>query len=345
MPKRIVVCADGTWNRPEEDIESDHPTNVLRLARAITAIPDDGIWQHVFYDWGVGSYDSKVLGGATGRGIHKNILDGYRYIVQNYTPGSQIFLFGFSRGAYTVRSLCGLINNCGILRKSDANLIQEAFRIYKRTSSAYAPSGAKSREFRGKYAHESREVAFLGVWDTVGALGIPFSLLGMFNRTDEFYDVEVGGNVRIARHALGIDERRIDFEPTLWDPKEGLDLKQVWFSGVHSDIGGGYKPSRHGLASNYPLAWMIEEASAAGLQFDDFLADTLARSWRAPIHQSRRHIYRLRRTHVRPLHNANCDIAVHPSVRERWENDADYRPPNLVAHVEAFGWDEGGTSS
>ena len=111
MPKRIVICADGTWNRPEEDLDKDFPTNVLRLARAIKPVGSASHGQQVFYDWGVGSYHDQVTGGAFGKGLHKNIVDDYRYIVQNYAPGDDIFLFGFSRGAYTVRCLSGLINN------------------------------------------------------------------------------------------------------------------------------------------------------------------------------------------------------------------------------------------
>ena len=115
----IVICADGTWNRPEEDLATDTSTNVLKLARAIR--PSQGaLSQHVFYDWGLGSYHSGALAGATGFGLHKNVLDGYRYIVQNYAPGDRLFFFGFSRGAYTARALCGLINNCGILRRPQA---------------------------------------------------------------------------------------------------------------------------------------------------------------------------------------------------------------------------------
>jgi uncharacterized protein (DUF2235 family) len=117
MNKRIVICADGTWNRPEKNIKKDIPTNVLRLARAIKPTGKDTMPQQVFYDWGIGSYYDKVKGGTTGKGIEKNVMDDYRYIVQNYTPGDEIWLFGFSRGAYTVRSLCGLINNCGILKR------------------------------------------------------------------------------------------------------------------------------------------------------------------------------------------------------------------------------------
>ena len=111
MSKRIVICADGTWNRPEKDPQKEWPTNVLRMARAIKPVADDGVVQQVFYDWGVGSYHDVLYAGITGQGVQKNIMDAYRYIVQNYTPGDELFFFGFSRGAYTVRSLCGMINN------------------------------------------------------------------------------------------------------------------------------------------------------------------------------------------------------------------------------------------
>ena len=120
--KRIVICADGTWNRPERNLAEDQPTNVLRLARAIRPSGSTGTAQQVFYDWGIGSYYDPFVGGVTGRGINKNIMDGYRYLVQNYAPGDQIFLFGFSRGAYTVRGLWGLINNCGILKRDQPHL-------------------------------------------------------------------------------------------------------------------------------------------------------------------------------------------------------------------------------
>ena len=139
----IVVCADGTWNRPEEDLEKDHATNVLKLAWAIRPKWRD-LKQQVFYDWGLGSYHERFVTGATGRGIHKNIVDGYRYIVQNYTPNDRIYLFGFSRGAYTVRALCGLINNCGIVKRAHAKLIEQAWKIYKRKSSRKLPRSIDS---------------------------------------------------------------------------------------------------------------------------------------------------------------------------------------------------------
>ncbi|MDA3791140.1 MAG: DUF2235 domain-containing protein [Desulfobacula sp.] len=151
----IVICADGTWNRPEEDIEKDFPTNVLKLARAVEPSAG-GVKQHVFYDWGLGSYHNSVSAGTTGRGIHKNILDGYRYIVQNYDLNDHIYLFGFSRGAYTVRALSGLVNNCGILKRPDANLISKAWKIYKSPLVKNRPGGDASQLFRDNHCHPSR---------------------------------------------------------------------------------------------------------------------------------------------------------------------------------------------
>ena len=330
MVKRLVICADGTWNRPEEDLQKDVPTNVLRMARAIRPLAADGKPQHVFYDWGIGSYHNAVIGGVTGQGIHKNIMDAYRYIVQNFTPGTDIYLFGFSRGAYTVRSLCGLINNCGILKRPDARLIQQAFEHYKKTGSAWKPSGARSVAFRNAHSHESRAIRFVGAWDTVGALGVPFSLMGLFDRKDEFYDTKLGGKVRMARHALAIDERREDFEPTLWEPRDGLDLEQVWFAGSHSDIGGGYPADGQGLmASDIALDWMVQQARRAGLDIEEHLPAGIHPSAAAKLHNSRRHIFRFSTPLVRNLKPANVDTVIHPSVAERWRLDPDYRPVNL----------------
>lgn len=336
----IVICADGTWNRPEEDLAKDFPTNVLKLARAISPAAGD-LKQHVFYDWGLGSYHSSLSAGATGQGIHKNILDGYRYIVQNYAPGDRIYLFGFSRGAYTVRALSGLINNCGILRRADANLIAEAWKIYKSPTAKNHPSGPGAVTFRDAHSHAARDVHFIGVWDTVGALGIPFSVMGLFDRHDEFYDTKMGSNVAIARHALSIDEQREDFEPTIWLPRPGVDLKQVWFAGVHTDIGGSYPPDRDtGLcAADTPLQWMLEEATAAGLEIEPHIRDALTDGSRAQLHKSRKHVYRFKSPLHRPLLVDGKPTRIHPSVKARYQADPDYRPPRLQALVETSGWD------
>lgn len=339
MTKRIVVCADGTWNRPEKNPAKDAPTNVLRLARAVKPIADDGRAQQVFYDWGIGSYYDPVIGGAAGKGINKNIMDDYRYIVQNYSPGDEIFLFGFSRGAYTVRSLCGLINNCGILTRPDAPLVQQAFDHYRKPGKKYAPHGEKSEEFRARHAHPHAPIKFAGVWDTVGALGIPFSFLGLLDREDEFHDTKLGSNVNIARHALAVDENRSDFEPTVWTPRDGLDLKQVWFVGSHGDVGGGY-PSAGGGASlaDIPLGWMMKQAEEAGLTLEPHLSEGLIPSATARLHRSRRHIYRSRPRLRRPIDHGKGEVLIHQTVRERWDSDTKYRPANLAKYLEMSDW-------
>ncbi len=339
MKKRIVVCADGTWNRPEKNLKEDVPTNVIRLARAVSPVAGDGMPQQVFYDWGLGSYHDEWSAGTMGSGIHKNIMDGYRYIVQNYSPGDELFLFGFSRGAYTVRSLCGLINNCGILKRPDARLIQTAFDHYKRQGPQYAPKGTKSIAFRKSHAHPSKEVRFLGVFDTVGALGIPFSWLGWLNAEDEFYDSKMGPNVCIARHALAIDERRYDFEATILQSRRNLDLKQVWFVGVHSDVGGGYKPDKGGkLLSDITLGWMMGEAEQAGLSFEKHLSRRLKPDPAATLHDSSSLKFRSWKDIWRPINHRKGKVLIHKSVKERWEQDSNYRPESLKKYIAKNGW-------
>ena len=337
----IVICADGTWNRPEQDLEKDHATNVLKLARAIS--PKDGdVNQHVFYDWGIGSYYNNVVGGVTGSGIQKNILDAYRYIVENYAPGDNIYLFGFSRGAYTVRALCGLINNCGIVLRPDARLVAEAWHIYKSPAQDNHPKGIRATAFREQHAHPENRVHFVGAWDTVGALGIPFSIMGLLDRHDEFYDTKMGPNVAIARHALAIDEQREDFEPTLWLPREGVDLRQVWFAGVHSDIGGSYPPDKRtgNLVSDIALGWMLEEAMEAGLVVEPHIQERLTNGVEARLHRSRNHVFRLKKPLHRELVVDGKPTSVHPSVKIRYEADRHYRPPKLEQLVETLGWDK-----
>lgn len=337
--KRIVICADGTWNRPEKDLEKDFPTNVLKLARAIQPISDDNTPQQVFYDWGVGSYYDAVGGGATGRGIEKNITDCYRYIVQNYSPGDELFLFGFSRGSYTIRALCGLVNNCGILFRTDAPLIEEAFEHYKRSGAEYSPSGSKSVGFRNEHSHPSREIAFVGVWDTVGALGIPISFLGLFEDKDEFYDTKIGRNIRVARHALAIDEHRSDFEPTIWETNPETEIQQVWFPGAHSDVGGSYKPDADGsVLADGPLSWMLQEAQRNKLGIEPHILSDLTINPLAEKHNSREGFYRIKGEFFRKIDHGQGEVLMHSSVKQRWEQDESYRPKNLVEYVERSGW-------
>ena len=333
--KRIVICADGTWNDPEDE----NPTNVLRMARAIKPIAGDKKKQVVFYDWGVGSYYAKVRGGAVGLGIMKNIQDGYRFIVQNYRQGDEIYLFGFSRGAYTVRCLNGLLNNCGILKREKARMIPEAFDFYKKRTAK--PSSPAAKQFRTSHAYGPGRcpVKFIGVWDTVGALGIPTRVLAFMEQQDLFFDAELGSNVEIARHAVSIDERRADFKPTLWGKKEAIDIRQVWFAGVHSDVGGGYDPTDDGkVLSDIPLAWMAREANAAGLEFESHLYFKTKLDFKAPQHKSYKSFYRVLGSHRREIPN---DAVMHNSVQKRFRN-TDYEPKHLKAWLDSRGgqWGE-----
>ncbi len=166
--KRIAIFADGTWNSPEQG----RATNVLRMARAVK--PEaGGTQQVVFYDWGVGTDRKKLSGGITGAGIDKNIMDCYRFLVHNYDENDQLFFFGFSRGAYTARSLAGFIRNCGILKREHANKIPDAFRLYRKRSRASRPDEAIPVRFRRDFAVANiTPIEFVGAWDTVGALGI-----------------------------------------------------------------------------------------------------------------------------------------------------------------------------
>ncbi len=333
--KRIVIACDGTWNRPEEDPEKDHPTNVLKLARAVAPADTEGVQQVVFYDWGVGSYHDKVKGGAFGAGIDKNIMDAYRFIVQNYDPEDELFLFGFSRGSYTVRSLAGMLFNCGVLRRPKANLIQRAYDMYK--DREVHPDDATSDRFRRRNSvRTDLRIRFVGVFDTVGSLGVPFRMFGFLNEKHLFHDNKIGPIIDCARHALAIDEQRDDFEPTIWKKRRGLDLRQLWFAGVHSDVGGGYAPDDRGRTlSDIPLEWVMGEAALAGLALEGHLEKGLRGDPRAEQHDELEGFYRVLGVHRRPL---AAGTGIHPSVRQRWQRRSTYRPKKLVQHVERHGW-------
>ena len=316
--KRIIICSDGTWNKPEEDLTKDYPTNVLKFSRSIKPVDDNGIAQTVFYDWGIGSYHDKVGGGGFGAGLDKNIMDGYRYIVHNYDEGDEIFLFGFSRGAYTVRCLAGLINNCSILKKEHENRISEAYKLYKNPKEI--PDGVYSQDFRSKYSVvQKAPIHFVGVWDTVGALGLPKSLGLFIKKQHQFYDPKIGSIIKTARHALSIDETREDFEPTIWeqDWEKKVDLKQVWFAGVHSDVGGSYPPDKGTEIhlSDIPMIWMKKEAEKQNLQFQPHIENVLLNPL-ANQHKEDKWMYKLLGQKPR---NITPNTYLHVSVKERYE--------------------------
>ncbi len=331
--KRIIICADGTWNRPEGKGYKDDPTNVIQFARGISPTDEQGVKQVVFYDWGIGSYHSKVIGGSMGSGLDKNIKDGYRFLIHNYEPGDEIYLFGFSRGAYTVRSLSGFINKCGILKTSKAPDVDKAFDFYKKKSAV--PSSNEAQAYRNENSVESKiYVHFIGVWDTVGAMGLPFSIFGLIDQKDLFYDHHIGSNIKTARHALSLDEKRDDFKPTIWKDKPGVDMEQVWFAGVHSDIGGSYKADNQGFKlSDIAMVWMKKEANAKGLVFDDDFG-TMPLNPLAKIHKSYSKMWKILGMSKRTIpKQTEIKTKVHRSVYIRYEQ-SDYRNDALDNYLK-----------
>lgn len=255
--KRLVVCCDGTWNSADGVQEF---TNVVRIARAVRphdARVEPEIAQIVHYQAGVGTGGDAVqhlVGGAVGMGLSRNVRDAYAFLAHNYCEGDEVFLFGFSRGAYTARSVAGLIGYTGLLYKRDMDdfaLLWEGYRLK-------GEAGRPDVRARFPERHAAVPIRCVGVWDTVGALGVPGHLGRLFTRFYQFHDTELGAHVEHAFQALALDETRSDFEPAVWTQKpegraNGQVLRQVWFPGVHSDVGGGY--DEHGL-SDVALAWM-----------------------------------------------------------------------------------------
>jgi uncharacterized protein (DUF2235 family) len=269
--RKLVICADGTWNEPEQtDLGMPSLTNVCKLAKAVQPFDQQGVAQIICYHTGVGEHGGlgdHILGGALGAGLSQNIIDCYLFLVLNYFPGDELFLFGFSRGAYTVRSLAGLIRNSGVLKSTYAEKYKEAYALYQNRDRLYHPSASLAVEFRKKYSFPDFNIKFIGVWDTVGSLGIPFSDVHL--QRFRFHDVELSSYVDYAYQALAIDEKRKPFAPALWQKQPTSPanqvLEQVWFPGVHCNVGGGYEDS--GLA-DCALEWMWQKAEACGLSLD-----------------------------------------------------------------------------
>ncbi len=261
--KRIVICCDGTWNDEES---GGQVTNVVRMSRAVLPLDGRGpqpVHQVVYYHSGVGTGNAldRLIGGGIGAGLSRNVQECYAFIADNYVPGDELFLFGFSRGAYTARSIAGLIGWSGMLRKGDMDDFQVLWLGYK---SKGLPNAADVLpHFPSR--HEVVPIKCVGVWDTVGALGIPGAghVDAEFKNRFQFHDTNLGPRVANAFHALALDETRKDFEPTLWlqtaeGKASGQVLRQVWFAGAHSNVGGGY--DEHGL-SDVALAWMAAEVA------------------------------------------------------------------------------------
>jgi uncharacterized protein (DUF2235 family) len=382
--RNLIVCCDGTSNQI-----GDNLTNVLKLYRIL----EKDEQQHVFYDPGVGTIGqlamwgrvrqkaSEVFGLATGYGMDDNILDAYRWLCANYRDQDRIYLFGFSRGAYTVRALAGLIDMIGLLSPDQTAIMEYALTAYKRA----AEQDDLPLAWQFQRISEARDVTihFMGVWDTVASIIVP--------RPDRFYlptmqflpYTKQNSRVRIFRHALAIDERRRMFRNYDWNAGQKFsatrfganqvaqDSKQVWFAGVHADVGGGYPEVESGIAK-FPLQWMLAEAEAAGARVRKSMLRHLAKGQKLPdgrmiyvredasatIHRSLSGAWWLLEFLPKglkwkrwPARSGKAGIyiprgeprfipegaLVHQSVIARMAKLADYRPVNLPATYEVEG--------
>ena len=305
--KRIVLCFDGTWNA----LDPTQLTNVVKLANLVT-VNSDGVEQISYYNSGVGSGGpiDRYLGGLFGAGLKSNVKRGLTFLALNYEAGDEIYLFGFSRGAYTARAVAGVIGSAGI--PIDISNVETHWNKYQdmaklrvpRSSPKWDEAEAAIKELKKELIPLSRNteegpdgqlrmvpvrITCVGVWDTVGAYGIPigFGLSALARSftywTKGFRDTHFGDAVKLGLHAVAIDERRRPFAPTFWTrrpesrkkadqaaektPEPALPVEQVWFPGVHSNVGGGY--TNRGL-SDLALAWMMAQVQEkTGLRFNE----------------------------------------------------------------------------
>jgi uncharacterized protein (DUF2235 family) len=336
MGKRLVMCFDGTWNDPSEadlPISDRVETNVIRFCRSIKPQGDDGQAQVREYCKGVGVEKGKKLrGGVGGYGLSDNLIAGYRFLSKNYEPDDEIFITGFSRGAYTARSLAGMIRNVGLVRRDEAlseRITFEAYKIYQTRDDG--PDTETARSFRERYSHMV-DIKFLGVWDTVGALGIPISILNFINRKKYgFHDTELSSIVKNAYHAIATDEHRELYKACLWSgknkPRNLSEVEQRWFLGAHGDVGGGYEDRR---LSDIALRWIQDKAIAVGLSLDPVpLADD---NYLGTIHDSYadfldgKYQYTEKRFY-RPFdRSAALNLTVDESLWIRKQADSTYKP-------------------
>ena len=330
MPKRIVYCADGTWQAPVNN------TNVYRLYNALTVSAD----QVTFYDDGVGADATglnRVLQGAFGQGILQNIQDGYTKIAHVYEPGDEIFLFGFSRGAYTARSLAGMIANCGMPTGAFSDdCVTQAFAAYRDPVNRASILAGLTACGLGQAT-----IQMVGVWDTVGSLGIPAIFGGVDEKTYGFLDTGLHPDIKNAYQCLALDEKRAQFPATLWTsaPAAGQTLEQVWFSGCHGDVGGGTAQAGGVDAGtrlcDITMGWMVAKALALGLTMDpavaaqfgtlpaEYALDAIRESW-TPADGP---------PHLRPVPS---DAMVSNSVAVRLEYALNYVPGALTVNSGAL---------
>jgi uncharacterized protein (DUF2235 family) len=324
MAKRIILCTDGTWDNTAKG------TNVFKFYNALQVTSE----QIPLYDDGVGADGTPVeqlVGGAFGLGLYQKIKNGYTKIAHLYELGDEVFLFGFSRGAYTARSLAGMIAICGLPAKSfDDSLVDTAFNAYRNKGQR-----ATLLQSLSAFNMDGAKISMVGVWDTVGSLGIPSIIGGVSPILYGFLDTGLHPDVLNAYHALAIDERRAEFPPTLWTsaPAPGQVMEQVWFCGCHSDVGGGTSPGANDAGttlSDIPLSWMMDKAAALGVQF----APSALTQYKVPVAAK----YALDEIHEswNPLwgfpmsRQIAAGVSLSGSVAVRCRQNSSYHPANLV---------------
>lgn len=348
--KRLVICTDGTWNsRDRARPDGKGLTNVAKLCAAIAPADALGARQLSVYLPGVGTgpWWDRIVGGAFGVGVSENIQKAYGWIGHHYEPGDELFFFGFSRGAFTARSLVGLIRNCGILRREHVSMIPEAYSFYRNRDPAKHPRSERARRFRDRYSHPGiPALKCVGVWDTVGSLGVPTTgPIGWYTRRKYgFHDVALSSWVQNAFHALAVDERRKPFAPALWQmkdedvrkPHRTQRVEQAWFCGVHSNVGGGYANAQ---LSDLALRWMLDRAAECGLAFLP-AASAWVGDCRGKLENSMSLFYRAFGPFVRPIDMQRLDedgTRLHTFERVAsctFERRREHRPPRYTPAYE-----------
>ena len=322
--KNIVVCCDGT--RAEYG-KSGENTNVVRL---FERLGPDGEEQVSYYDPGVGTYSpmrgpirrglDKLVMAVSGSGVDTNVREAYRYLMDHYQQGDRVYLFGYSRGAYTVRALAGLLHKCGLLTKGSDNLIPYAAKIYR------GKDDEIGRSFKHSFSRECRP-HLIGAWDTVASTG------WLWWRK-YFSNHRLNSDVTYGYQALSVDEKRAHFQVARWDESEvpeGQTIEQVWFLGCHADVGGQEADRR---ISDISLEWMLRNAESRRLVLRGDWRESLQPDSLGEINPSRQHVWRLtpeRRRHIPE------SAKIHRSVFQRMEAlGSRYQPPNLPnSYVEA----------
>lgn len=359
--KKLCLFLDGTWNEPGDN------TNVWRMKVMLASHDNEGIPQVGYYDTGVGTaWHNRMRGGTVGMGLSTNVREAYQWLVENYDPDDEIFIFGFSRGAYTARSIAGMIVKCGLLYPGVSMTTMEVFKRYqlgKEARPIYTLEFARS-EGQALNAEEERLLAnsrripikMIGVWDTVGAMGIPWTQAPMIGRGKfYFHNTNLSVLFENAYHALAVDENRAPYKPTLWTkftPESGpgtdvsrappQNVEQRWFVGAHSNVGGGYEQDE---LAQIPLRWLQQKAGECGLRFRNQISlsgDEILCDPRDSYKEFMKGAYRAMKfgkRFWRPIGAAPREVKggtsepvnewIDASVFERYQKVSSYRPQNL----------------